>query len=255
MNPKLLAMLTAVGVVTAGGVGFILYTPQPSTRSMLELRDAGIAAAAGQRVVLRGPELITPQTRRRINAKQPGFLRPRQKYVQVARVAVCFNPDAGNCLRPTDGALRVGDLEAALVVPSLRRNLDGIDEDAGVGADDGGESDDVDDALQYSLSQHVIERCSTFDAGVAFTNAFCGTLNRLVAVPPECVIPDCWRLPDAGWDPDAVVDCRYQTTGIPGIPDNIAWRGCNVMSASKAVGTACVPVTCGTVGGGSLEAL
>jgi hypothetical protein len=100
MNPKLAAMLVGVGAVAGG---FLLYTPQPSTRTMLELRDAGIAE--GQPVVSVCPERLTPQTVRRITRGQPGALRPRQSYATVARVARCFGSDVldggpvGNCLR------------------------------------------------------------------------------------------------------------------------------------------------------------
>ena len=103
MTPKLRSMLTGAAVVVLSGVGFLLYTPQPATRSMLELRDAGITD--GPRFVLTCPERLTAQTRRRINAAQPGLLRPKQSYGRVARTAVCFNPDAGNCFRPADGDL------------------------------------------------------------------------------------------------------------------------------------------------------
>lgn len=107
MIPKLRNMLSAVGVFVIAGVGYLVSTPQPATRSVAELRDAGITA--GQRVVLTCPERLTPRTKRRINDAQPGALRPRQTYARVARVALCFGDrrldgGTGNCIRPSDGA-------------------------------------------------------------------------------------------------------------------------------------------------------
>jgi hypothetical protein len=53
MNPKLRNMLVGVGVVVLSGTGFILFTPQPASRTMADLRDAGITD--GQRIVLTCP--------------------------------------------------------------------------------------------------------------------------------------------------------------------------------------------------------
>lgn len=236
MTPKLRSMLTGAAVVVLSGVGFLLYTPQPATRSMLELRDAGIAD--GQKFVLTCPERLTARTRRRINAAQPGLLRPKQSYGRVARTAVCFNPDAGNCFRPADGLLRVGDLEGEVIVPSLRRDTDGADL-----ADDGGE-DAIDDAFQYRLDDCIATTCPNFDAGDG--SNFCGRLNRLMLVSSPCMIPNCW-LPDGGWDDETPVDCKFGGPYSSGGPAR--WRGCNVGAAEYASGTQCLPVECSVVAG------
>jgi hypothetical protein len=242
-------MIFIVGtLVLAGGVGLKLSTPVPGTRTMAELRDAGITD--GQRFVLTCPERLTPQTKRRINNGQPGLLRPKQTYGRVARTAVCFNPDGGNCFRPSDGLLRITDGEGEVIVPSLRRDLVGVDLDAGDDSD-GGE-DGVDDSLQYRLDDCTVTTCPNYDAGDG-TN-FCGRLNRLQLVTSPCMLPLCLTS-DGGWDDELgepghepAADCRF--TGFLGTPDGgPRWRGCNAGPASMAVGSACVPVECGTLGG------
>lgn len=108
MNSKLRNMLVVAGVVTLGGVSYVLTTPQPATRTMAELRDAGITD--GQRFVLTCPERLTQRTKRRIrDAQGVDALRPKQSYARVARVAVCFGDQlidggVGNCFRPSDWA-------------------------------------------------------------------------------------------------------------------------------------------------------
>lgn len=255
MNSKLRSMLTAVGVFALAGIGVLVYTPQPATRSMLDLKDAGILE--GQPLVIECPERLTPQTKRRINAAQPGLLRPKQSYAHVARTARCFSPDGGNCFRATDGVARIGDLEGELVIPSLRRNLVGIDLDAGVGLDDGGDSDDVDDSLQYRNDACEVYGCAQYDALIdagtrsnPFANRFCNALNRLMMVPSPCMIPD-GRLADGGWlddAPEGQIDCRW--TGPYGTMDGGArWRGVNVGPREFAVGSQCLPVECSVVSG------
>lgn len=244
MTPKLRSMVFVVGTLVLGAVGFRLATPVPGTRSMAELRDAGIAD--GQRFVLTCPERLTKQAVRRINAAQPGLLRPKQTYARVSRVAVCFNPDAGNCFRPSDGLLRVADMEGDVVVPSLRRDLVGVDLDAGNDTD-GGE-DSVDDSLQFRLDDCSVTTCPNFDAGDG--SNFCGRLNRLMAVTAPCMIPLCLGS-DAGWDDNAVVDCKFggpygESDGGP------RWRGCNTGPSQYAQGSQCAPVECGILAGDDL---
>ena len=239
MDPKLKAMIFAAGVAVIGGFSFALHTPVPETRTMAELRDAGMAD--GQRVVLICPERITPQTRRRITRAQPGFLRPNQAYATVARVAFCFG-DGGNCFFP-DGSPRVG---GDIVVPSLRQALP-AGYDAGEGDDeDGGAEDEIDDSLQYNANECYVERCSTFDAGVTtYTTAFCSRANRLAAVTPKCAIPNCWVGDGGTWDDNAVVDCQKMEEPFGGGPKQSRWAGCNVINpGADAVGTQCVPSAC-----------
>lgn len=274
MNLKLRNMIVAVAVFTLGGVGVYVYTPQPATRSMAELRDAGITE--GQRLAIQCPERLTKQTKRRIEAKQPGLLRPGQSYATVLRTARCFNPDGGNCFRPSDGAPRIASLEGELI-PSLRRDLVGINLDAGVGDKDGGDSDDVDDSFQYRQDGCTILTCNQVDAmqdagtlPSPFANPFCNNLNRLMVLPSPCMMPNGWnRGADGGWceetecldstkpggyracepgDTCGEVDCRF--SGPYGLSDGGArWRGFNAGPREYASGAACVPVECSVVSG------
>lgn len=257
MNPKLAAMLSASVVFTLGGVAIYVTTPQPATRTMLELKDAGILD--GQRLVLVCPERLTKQTKRRIERNQPGLLRPAQSYAHIARSARCFNPDGGNCLRPSDGLLRIADLEGQLIIPSLRKDLSGIDLDAGVGADDGGDNDDVDDSNQYANTSCELLTCTQFnndvDAGLRvspYVGGCLGGLNRLALQPSPCMIPNgLGRAADGGWCEESCggpVDCRFggpyaEQDGGP------RWRGFNTGDARWASGSACVPVECSVVAG------
>lgn len=254
MTPQLRAMLVSAGIVALAGTGFYLYTPQPATRSVLELRDAGIAE--GQSLILSCPEKLTAQTRRRINANQPGQLRKRQVYARIARVAKCWNPDGGTCFKPADWSARVGDLEGEIIVPSLRRDLSGIDLGGDVTDDGGDSSEAVDDANQYRMDDCRAYRCATYDAGAApgmpWPDTPCGALNRLWMETPPCVLPAC-VLPDGGWDDNAgevghmpAPDCR--ATGARGTADGgPRWWGCNVMPAEVAVGTQCLPTECSII--------
>ena len=302
MSPALRNMLVSVGLFSLG-VGVYVFTPQPATRTMLELKDAGILD--GQRLVLECPERITKQTKRRINANQPGVLRPAQSYAHVARTARCFGDSyldggTGNCLRPSDGGtlapyiterlewsytpsdggaqfwfpnlflatvdllpdggpvVRIGTVakDPELIVPSLRVNLSGVDLDAGIAADDGGDSDTVDDSLQYANSSCSLLTCPQYDALVDAgqranpyaSSSFCGGLNRLALVPSPCMLPNCFTLADGGWDDNAVVDCRFG--GIYAEQDGGPhYRGCNVGAAAYSIGAACLPVECSVVSG------
>lgn len=252
MDPKLRAMLVTIGVASLGGVGFFLYTPQPASRTMTELRDAGITD--GQRFTIICPERFTKATANRINKRQPGLLRPKQGYGRIARLAVCFNPDAGNCFRPSDGALRVADLEGEVIVPSLRRDVVGIDNDAG--EDDAGEDADVDDGNQYRLDGCDALTCSQTDVAVdagtfsnPYANRFCGALNRLALQPSPCMIPNGWRA-DGGWCEEECgqVDCKFFVEN-PFSDGGLRWLGFNAYPRSIASGADCVPVECSVVAG------
>ena len=255
MNQNLRNMIVPVGIFVFAGVGIFVYTPQPATRTMAQLRDAGILD--GQRGVVECSERLTNQAKRRINANQPGLLRPSQGYGQIARTVRCFNPDGGLCFRVSDGLFRIGSLEGQIIIPSLRRNLSGINLDASVGLNDGGDSDDVDDSWQFSTDSCKLYTCQQYDTMVdsgirpnPFSNAFCGNLNRLMLVPSPCMIPD-GRLPDGGWLDDAPqgqIDCKFN--GPYGLPDGgPRWRGVNVGPREYAVGSQCLPVECSVVAG------
>lgn len=235
-------MLFLVGAVSLGGVGFVLFTPQPAARTMADLRDAGITD--GQRFILTCPERITANTRVRINRIQPGLLRPRQAYATISRVAVCFNPDGGNCWRPSDGLVRVSDMQGSVIVPSLRQDMTGATADAGI--DDAGEDTVVDDSLQREGC--VVTTCPNADAGGLFSNAPCGNLNRLWLVDSPCRIPNCWVGDGGSWVDDAVVNCRRRNP--PPFGDGgFRWAGCNVMPASESSGPDCVPSECSVISG------
>jgi len=252
MNPTLRNMVVGIGTFVLAGVGFAIFTPQPATRTTAELRDAGIGD--GQKMVLFCPERLTKQTIRRINNVQPGVLRPTQSYARVARLGVCFLNDGGtgNCFRAADSGVLVGNLEASIIITSLRQYLTGVDLDASVTVDDAGDSSEVDNSFQFSGCYHA--SCNSFDdlvdAGTAinpYPNRFCAALNRLAVQPAPCQLPRCVGA-DGGWDDTLVVDCL--ATGPYGLDDGGArWRGCNVTPTAYSVGSQCIPVECGVVAG------
>lgn len=261
MTPKLRTMLVTVGVFILGGVGFVLSTPQPATRTMAELRDAGIAD--GQKFVIICPEHFDARTRNRVNRLQPGVMRPRQRYGRIARVAVCFNPDGGNCFRPSDGRINVSDMEGEVIVPSLRADLVGTVDDAGV--DDAGEDNTVDDAQQYRSDSCAFLTCpqadTAEDAGTfvnPYSARFCGALNRLALQPAPNMMPDC-RDGDGGWDDNAgepghIAAPNCKATGPFGLPDGgPRWAGCNSFPREYMQGPACLPVEASVVAGDILE--
>jgi hypothetical protein len=62
------------------------------------------------------------------------------------------------------------------------------------------------------------------------------------------MLPNCYTLPDGGWDDTAVVDCVGTGPYGDGQGGN-RWRGCNVTPAAFATGTQCLPVECSVVAG------
>ncbi len=251
MTSKLRNMLVGVGVVLVGSVAVYMSTPQPATRTMADLRDAGITD--GQKFVVICPERFDARTRNRINRNQPNVLRPRQRYGHVARVAVCFSPDGGNCFRPSDGRVNIADLEGEVTVPSLRTDMVGTSDDAGI--DDAGEDESVDDAKQYTAQCEMLtcpQADNAEDAGTfsnPYATRFCGALNRLALQPSPCMIPNGWRS-DGGWCEEecGIVNCKG--VGPYGLPDGgPRWRGFNVTPRDYATGPDCVPVECGVQAG------
>lgn len=216
--------MITVGIVTFGGGTLALLVPRRPV-STAELRDAGLEG--GMPFVMVCPERLAPETRRRINAQQPGFLRAGQRYARIARAAWCFREDGGTggCFR-ADGTLTPGAVGAAVIIPSLRDVVG-----------DAGLDPEADDGVPIEASCFA-RRCNEFDAG------WCTSATRIEALPLPCVIPDC-RV-GGRWNDDAIVNCR--ATGRLGHPDGGSrWRGCNVLPAALAVGTACQPVECGTL--------
>lgn len=239
MTPRLRAILSAVGVLVFGGIGFQALVPKQGVK-LADLRDAGVAD--GQRFVLECSERITPKVRTRIEAIQPGSLRPRQKYVRVARVAVCFNEDGGNCFRASDGLLRVGPDAGSVIVPGFNRR----DPD----------SDDSDVVDEKECTYRACSRALP-DAGFSnpYADGFCTDINRLAVQPPACVIPNGFRS-DGGWCEESCgqVDCKF--TGPYAQKDGgAAWRGFNAIPKQYAVGTKCIPVSCSLLFGDRTEDL
>lgn len=248
---KLRTMIVGVGVFLVGGLAVYVSTPQPATRTMAELRDAGITD--GQRFVIICPERFDARTRNRINRNQPGLLRPRQHYGHVARVGVCFSPDGGNCWNAANGNARIADMEGEVIIPSLRADLVGTDEDAGV--DDAGEDSTVDDARQYTASCELLtcpQADVAADAGTfvnPYATRFCGALNRLALQPSPCMLPNGWR-EDGGWCEEACGQVNCKGVGPFGLPDGGArWRGFNVGPRDYMQGPDCLPVECSVIAG------
>lgn len=227
MSPQLRALLVAAAVVSVGGgVALTAYVREPPSITIAELRDAGMDDV-GTLMVLEVGEKVTRQTRR--NFENLGYvLRPGQQYVWVARV-VKVDVDAG-----------------WMIVPSARW---GVPTDGGEG--DGGE-ENVEVSLKVGDGRLV--SCTGYqprlpDGGTPYRKPdtseapFCtlGANRRGVAVSPF-VIPNCWNLPDGGWNDEAVVDCLAggpygtQPGGTP------RWAGCNRIPSEFSSGTACVPV-------------
>jgi hypothetical protein len=139
----------------------------------------------------------------------------------------------------------------------------------------GGDSDDVDDAMQFDRAGCVVQTCPLFNADVAaltkvdpFDGGCLGGLNSLALQPSPCMIPNGWgRSADGGWceeteclaaagayrpcgvgDTCGEVDCKF--TGPYGTEDGGArWNGFNARPRVYSVGAACVPVECGVVAG------
>lgn len=267
MNPRLVAMLVLVG----GAGAYLLYSPQPSDRTMTELRDGGIMA--GQPVaVLASEKDVSRQTANRVRRLQGAdIIRPKQRMFRMLRTARCFGDKFldggfGNCVRVDGGSmapfieevlLEDGGVDTVprspqLVIPSLRQDLDGGVLISDGGADDAGESDEVDDAQQVDVTLlHCVQVDAMVDAGQLrnpYANRFCAGLNRLSVQVEPCMIPNGWRAqPDGGtqWCEEACgeVDCKF--AGPYALSDGGArWAGFNALAREYASGADCVPVAC-----------
>lgn len=245
MNPKLQPMVIVVGLMAIGGITYRLATRQPPEITMEQLRDAGAVDDRIDRWVAVCPEKITKKTKTYLKNNGYGTFAEGSIH-RIARVIWEY--------QQADGG-RVA------LNPSLIVTLD-----AGIEDFDGGdEDDDTDDALLFRLDDCYRYECNNADGGLnevrllpdgGFRHAradggevpWCNSAVRRGRVTPPCVMPNCWTLPDGGWDDNAVVDC--QAKGFLGLSDGgPRWRGCNSIPASYAVGTQCVPVECGVVSG------
>jgi hypothetical protein len=248
MNPTLRALVASVGLFVVGGVSYSVFIRTPPGSPITNLRDAGLFSERTDRFVLACPEKITLATRNYLRNNGYGTFTVGSIH-RIARVVI-------------EHTLPDGGLE--LVNPSL---------DVFAAEDAGDEEDETDDSLQFRTDDCFRLECNDdSDAGIRELNwrsdggarhpfpdggprPWCNVATRRGRVTPPCVIPDCWTLPDGGWNDDAVVDCRG--TGPFGVQPGGAprWRGCNTTPAQFATGTQCVPVECSVVAGDGVEVL
>jgi hypothetical protein len=247
MNSKLRALVASVGLFVVGGVTYNVFIRTPPGSPITNLRDAGLLSERTDRFVLACPEKITLATRNYLRNNGYGTFAVGSIH-RVARVVIEHTlPDGGR----------------ELVNPSL---------DVFAVEDAGDEEDETDDSLQFRTDDCFRLQCNDdSDAGIRELNwrpdggarhplpdggprPWCNVATRRGRITPPCVIPDCWTLPDGGWNDDAVVDCRG--TGPFGTQDGgPRWRGCNTTPAQFATGTQCVPVECSVVAGDGVEVL
>lgn len=251
MNPNLRALVVGVGIFIVGGVSYSVYRREPPGQPVANLRDAGLFSERDDRWVMACPEKITRTTRNYLRSNGYGTFAPGSIH-RIARVVIQHDLD--------DGGREL--VNAALDV--LSNDADGGDEE-----------DETDDALQFRSDDCFRLECNDdTDAGIRELNwlpdggarhptagdmldprPWCNVATRRGRVTPPCVIPDCWTLPDSGWNDDAVVDCRG--TGPFGVfpGGEPRWRGCNVTPAQFSTGAACVPVECSVVAGDPIDVL
>lgn len=208
---------------------------------------------------------LAPYITERLEFRYPDSTDGGNLWLRTAGEDVSLN-DGGALAadRRNDGGYftRIGSdpKDPEIIVPSLRANLAGIDLDASVGSDDGGDNDDVDDAFQYATSSCSLLTCTQFDDGVTagtyaspYANGCLGGLNRLALQPMPCMLPDPFKFsPDGGWYEGTPVDCKGigpygESDGGP------RWRGFNVTPREYAVGADCLPSACVIVSGDPLE--
>ena len=250
MNSKLRSLLVGVGVFIVGGVSYSVFRREPPGQSIANLRDAGLFSERDDRWVLCNAEKITVATRNNLRKNGYGTFRPGSIH-RICRVVIQHDLDDGG---------------KELVNPS-------IDVLAAEEVDGGDEEDETDDALQFRSDDGFRLECNDdTDAGIRELNLlpdggarhpfpdggarpWCNVATRRGRVTPPCVSPDCWTLPDGGWNDDAVVDCRG--TGPFGVfpGGEPRWRGCNVTPAQFSTGTACVPTECSIVAGDTIDVL
>lgn len=251
MNSKLRSLLIGVGVFVVGGVSFSVYRREPPGQPIANLRDAGLFSERDDRWVMACPEKITKTTRNYLRNNGYGTFAAGSIH-RIARVVV-------------EHTLSDGGRE--LVNPSL----DVLSNDA----DGGDEEDETDDALQFRTDDCFRLECNDpedsgirelrllADGGFRHMRSdggevpWCNVATRRGRVTPPCVIPNCWTLPDGGWDDNAVVDCRGTGPFGNAGDGSPRWRGCNVTPAAfvDPASTQCVPVECSVVAGDPIDVL
>lgn len=282
---RLKTMMVVVGVMSIGGVSYLLATRQPPEITMAELRDAGAASLRVDRWVACGPEKIDQKLRNNLRANGYGtfavgsvhrICRVIWEYIEdaPAKNAGDAGVDAGVCEDDFEELILDGGwcrthtaLNLSLIVDLLR--------DAGevIELDGGDEEDLTDNPHTFRLDNHYRLECNNDgdaglrelrllpDAGFRLMRAdggeipWCNAATRRGRVVPPCVVPNCWNLPDGGWnDSSAPVDCF----GVGLLDGGYRWKGCNVMPAylaSPTNNTTCIPVECSVVGNDPIDVL
>lgn len=238
LNPTLKSRLrVAFLAVLVTGASVLVYVREPPGRGIAELRDAGLISERTDRWVLECTEAITPASARYLKRNGYGTFRVGSVH-RIARVIV-EHGDAGEV---------------------VNASLDTFGSDA----DGGNEENETDDAVP-SQTGCTRQECNALPDVLRFLDdggfrhqredggeaPWCGSTVRRGRVPPRCAMPDCFTGPDASWDDNAVVDCKF---GPPyaAVP---TWRGCNVGLGSSASGTQCLPVECSLPPGSPIDVL
>lgn len=157
-------------------------------------------------------------------------------------ITVCREPGPG--LHPGATGVRVAQVQHCVLI-----------DDAGVDAG----------LLSASMCTEILRdagyEVGTFGSGCwALPCPDAGIFSRLCdpdAGTPEdrhiasaCSVPNCWTLPDGGWQDSAVVDCRVRE------PDGGSrYGGCNVGPTASLVGVDCLPSECVLSSGASVDDL
>lgn len=252
MNEKLRALVVGVGLFVVGGVSYSVYRREPPGQPVANLRDAGLFSERDDRWVMACPEKITRATRNYLRNNGYGTFAVGSIH-RIARVVIQHNLD--------DGGREL-----------VNASLDVLDPDAG-DFDGGDEEDATDDALQFRTDDCFRLECNDpedsgirelrllADGGFRHMRSdggevpWCNAATRRGRMTPPCVIPNCWTLPDGGWDDNAVVDCRGTGPFGNAGDGSPRWRGCNVTPAQFSTGAACVPVECSVVAGDPIDVL
>ena len=273
MNPRLRSMRVIVGLMAIAGTTYLLATRQPPDITMAELRDAGAVSQRFDRWVACGPEKLAPRTRTKLQRNGYGSYRVGTIH-RVCRVVWEYVDDApvrldgglgGLCDGPAEVALDGGWCRTHTALPpglvvELLRDAGEFDPDAG------DEEDDTDEAAAVRLDDHYRVECDNADGGLnelrlladgGFRHRradggevpWCNAGARTGRVTPPCVIPDCWTLPDGGWNDDGPEVACYGTGPFGTMDGGPRWRGCNTTPATYATGAACIPVECSVVAG------